>query len=104
MNRRYNQGAMDRTYGFFHYLSAVIYDMAFRGDIVGLENLPKSGAFLIASNHASHLDPPIIGSQVPRQMCFFARKTLWKPGLATWWLDMVGTIPEIGRASCRERV
>ena len=31
MNRRYNQGAMDRTYGFFHYLSAVIYDMAFRG-------------------------------------------------------------------------
>ena len=93
MNRRYNQGSMDRTYGFFHYLSAVIYDMAFRGDIVGLGNLPKSGAFLIASNHASHLDPPIIGSQVPRQMCFFARKTLWKPGLATWWLDMVGTIP-----------
>ena len=26
-------------------------------------------------------------------MCFFARKTLWKPGIASWWLDEVGTIP-----------
>lgn len=93
MNRRYTQGAMDRVYGFFHYLSAIVYDMFFRGEVIGLENLPKNGAFLIASNHASHLDPPIIGSQVPRQMCFFARKTLWKPGVAAWWLDAVGTIP-----------
>ena len=93
MMRRYTQGAMTPVYGFFHYLSVVVYDMFFRGEVAGLENLPKSGAFLIASNHASHLDPPIIGSQVPRQMCFFARKTLWKPGLATWWLDTVGTIP-----------
>jgi 1-acyl-sn-glycerol-3-phosphate acyltransferase len=26
-------------------------------------------------------------------MCFFARKTLWKGGLSSWWLDAVGTIP-----------
>jgi 1-acyl-sn-glycerol-3-phosphate acyltransferase len=26
-------------------------------------------------------------------MCFFARKSLWKPGVASWWLDEVGTIP-----------
>jgi len=93
MSRRYSQGAMDRVYGLFHYLSVVVYDMFFRGEVAGLENLPKSGAFLIASNHASHLDPPIVGSQVSRQMCFFARKTLWKPGVAAWWLDAVGTIP-----------
>lgn len=93
MSRRYSQGAMDRVYGLFHYLSVVVYDMFFRGEVAGLENLPRSGAFLIASNHASHLDPPIVGSQVSRQMCFFARKTLWKPGIAAWWLDTVGTIP-----------
>jgi 1-acyl-sn-glycerol-3-phosphate acyltransferase len=93
MIRRYTQGAMDRVYGLFHYLSVVTYDMFFRGDVAGLENLPKAGAFLIAANHASLLDPPVLGSQVPRQMCFFARRTLWKPGLASWWLDTVGTIP-----------
>ncbi len=93
MKRRYEQGEMSLVYGLFHYLSVVIYDMCFRGEVAGLEHLPKRGAFLIASNHASHLDPPIVGSQVPRQMCFFARKTLWKPGIASWWLDEVGTIP-----------
>jgi 1-acyl-sn-glycerol-3-phosphate acyltransferase len=91
--RLYTQAEMSRVYGLFHYLSVVVYDMFFRGEVIGTEYLPKTGAFLIASNHASHLDPPIVGSFVQRQVCFFARKSLWKPGIAAWWLDAVGTIP-----------
>ena len=91
--RLYTQAEMTRVYGLFHYLSVVVYDMFFRGEVIGTEHLPKTGAFLIASNHASHLDPPIIGSFVQRQVCFFARKSLWKPGIPAWWLDAVGTIP-----------
>ena len=34
-----------------------------------------------------------MGSLFSRQVCFFARKTLWKPGFASWWLNGVGTIP-----------
>jgi len=93
MNRRYNHVTMDALYGAFHYLTLTIYDICFRGEVSGLENIPRHGAFIIACNHASHLDPPIVGSLVPRQMAFFARKTLWKPGVASWWLDGVGTIP-----------
>jgi 1-acyl-sn-glycerol-3-phosphate acyltransferase len=85
--------SMDRVYGFFHLMAQWVYDIGFRGEVIGLENIPRQGAFIIACNHASHLDPPIVGSQVPRQMAFFARKTLWKPGVASWWLDTVGTIP-----------
>jgi 1-acyl-sn-glycerol-3-phosphate acyltransferase len=84
---------MEPVYGFFHYLTTVVYGIAFRGVVAGQENLPTDGAFLIASNHASYIDPPVVGSLVPRQLCFFARKTLWKPGVASWWLDKVGTIP-----------
>jgi 1-acyl-sn-glycerol-3-phosphate acyltransferase len=91
--RRYTQVSMGFVYGFFHYLSVLFYDAFFRGEVAGQENLPATGAFLIAANHQSHLDPPVIGSHVTRQMSFFARKTLWKPGIATWWLDAVGTIP-----------
>ncbi|HRE84130.1 MAG TPA: lysophospholipid acyltransferase family protein [Opitutaceae bacterium] len=93
MSRRYDQILMGRLYGLFHYIALTIYDICFRGEIAGLENIPRQGAFIVACNHASHLDPPIVGSQVPRQMAFFARKTLWKPGIASWWLDGVGTIP-----------
>jgi 1-acyl-sn-glycerol-3-phosphate acyltransferase len=84
---------MQPLYGICHYALAVIYDICFRGELAGLHHVPKHGAFLVAANHASHLDPPMIGCHIPRQMAFFARRTLWKGGIATWWLDGVGAIP-----------
>ncbi len=84
---------MTPFFGFFHYLSWTVYQMWFRGEVVGTENLPTDVPFLIASNHASHLDPPLVGSQVYRQMRFFARKSLWNSRISRWWLDNVETIP-----------
>jgi 1-acyl-sn-glycerol-3-phosphate acyltransferase len=84
---------MEPVYGLFHGLSRLVYQMFFRGDVAGLENLPETGGYIVAANHASHLDPPIVGQFLPKQVSFFARKTLWKPGVAAWWLDAVGTIP-----------
>ncbi|WP_148218081.1 lysophospholipid acyltransferase family protein [Opitutus terrae] len=93
MNRSFPQDRMDPIYGLCNYVISVANDILFRGQIYGQENLPREGAFLLAANHLSFLDPPLIGIQVPRQLCFFARKTLWKPGVASWWLDAVGVIP-----------
>jgi 1-acyl-sn-glycerol-3-phosphate acyltransferase len=93
MSRAFPQVEMQRVYGFCHYVLRVMFDMFFRGEVVGLEHLPASGGFLLAANHASFLDPPMIGCQISRQIAYFARKTLWKRGLASWWLDTVGTIP-----------
>ncbi|HNC24201.1 MAG TPA: lysophospholipid acyltransferase family protein [Opitutaceae bacterium] len=93
MSRTYNQSEMEPIYGFFHYLALSAYDILYRGNVVGLEHLPHEGSFLIAANHISFLDPPFIGCQVQRQISYFARKTLWKGGIVSWWLDTVGTIP-----------
>jgi 1-acyl-sn-glycerol-3-phosphate acyltransferase len=88
-----DQLKMRPFYGFFHFVAATVHSMWFRGDVAGTDNFPLDGPFLIASNHASHLDPPLVGSQVPRQMRFFARKTLWKNRLMAWWMNQVETIP-----------
>jgi 1-acyl-sn-glycerol-3-phosphate acyltransferase len=88
-----DQLRMTPFYGFFHYLVSVFYDAWFRGEVVGTENIPTTGPFLIASNHASNLDPPLVGCQVARQMRFFARSTLWKNRMLGWWMDQVETIP-----------
>jgi 1-acyl-sn-glycerol-3-phosphate acyltransferase len=85
--------AMQPMYGFCHYVIRGIYDAGFRGEVSGRENIPSHGSFILAANHASLLDPPIVGCHVSRQFSFFARKTLWKPGFASWWLNTVGTIP-----------
>jgi 1-acyl-sn-glycerol-3-phosphate acyltransferase len=93
MSQTFPELEMQRVYGFCHYVLRVMFDMFFRGEVAGLEHLPASGGFLLAANHASFLDPPMIGCHLSRQIAYFARKTLWKPGVASWWLDEVGTIP-----------
>ena len=93
MIRKHAQLEMEPIYGFFYGLCRIAHQMFFRGEVAGLENLPETGGYIVAANHASHLDPPIVGQFLPRQVSFFARKTLWKPGVAAWWLTAVGTIP-----------
>ncbi len=44
--------------------------------IIGLENIPKHGAFIMASNHRSLIDPPVLGSVCPREVFFAAKKEL----------------------------
>ena len=93
MSRPPDHLQMTPFYGFFHYLCLTAYEAWFRGEVVGTEHFPTSGPFLIASNHTSHLDPPIVGAQIVRQMRFFARKSLWNNPVLAWWLDRVETIP-----------
>ena len=93
MRAAFPQTSMQPVYGFCHYWLRVTYEMFFRGEVRGLEHVPARGGFLLAANHASFIDPPMIGCQLPRQIAYFARKTLWKGGFSSWWLDAVGTIP-----------
>jgi len=58
----------------------------------GMENLITSGPVLIASNHQSFLDPPLIGNLYKDEMVFFARKTLFK-GPAKWVYPQWNAVP-----------
>lgn len=46
--------------------------------VVGREHLPKEGAFILAPNHLSYFDPPLVGSFVPRRVHFFAKQELFE--------------------------
>jgi len=93
MSYGFRQVEMTPVYGFCHHMICLGYDMFFRGDIYGLDNIPKTGPYLVACNHASHLDPPFAGMPLPHQLRFFARKTLWHSKFASWWLDAARVIP-----------
>lgn len=62
--------------------------------VFGLQNVPKTGGLLIASNHASYLDPPAVGSFCRmRTIHFMARKTLFDHWFLGPFLHSVGVIP-----------
>ena len=63
--------------------------------VEGLENIPKTGALIIAGNHLSNADPPAIGSfaGLVRDSRFVAKKELFSvPGLG-WVFRRSGYIP-----------
>ena len=65
-----------------------------RMGVRGVKNIPDEGGVLIASNHASFLDPPAVGGGYrKRPIHFMARNTLWNSPIGSWWMDSVGCIP-----------
>ena len=44
----------------------------------GLENIPRTGGCLLAANHQSFLDPPLVAAFLPREMHFMARRSLFR--------------------------
>ena len=71
----------------------IFFKVFYRISATGYENLPKSGGYIVASNHASQLDPPAIGSIFPGEMAFFAKKELFSFPLLRWFLTYAGSIP-----------
>jgi 1-acyl-sn-glycerol-3-phosphate acyltransferase len=65
----------------------------FRWRIFNRERVPTSGAVILASNHASFLDPPFVGSPLKREASFLARDTLFKNPIARWVLTRWQAIP-----------
>lgn len=61
--------------------------------VYGREHVPTEGPFLLASNHISYLDPPLIGSTLSRQIAYFAKAELFKFGLFGKILRNVHAIP-----------
>ena len=62
----------------------------FRLRIEGAENVPATGPVLMTSNHASYLDPPLVGIATPRWIAYLAQSGLAKLGPMRWWLAQVG--------------
>ncbi len=69
-----------------------------RPEIIGLENVPKDGPLIVASNHLSFLDSIIIQALTPRSVSFFAKAEYFTtPGLKgkamKHFFESVGSIP-----------
>jgi len=48
-------------------------------EVRGREHIPKSGGLIVASNHVSYFDPPLVGTAAVRELHFLAKEELFRP-------------------------
>lgn len=82
-------------YTGFHVCLGAIVRCIFRVKVLGGENLPNEGAFIVACNHISDADPVILAASVKnrRQIRFMAKKELFKVPLLAQLVKALGAFP-----------
>jgi 1-acyl-sn-glycerol-3-phosphate acyltransferase len=82
---------------FFYTLvkntAMALFDLLYALEVHDAHYVPLDGPFLIVCNHQSYFDPPLIGGTLPANLHYFARKTLFTPGLGHALLSRLNTIP-----------
>jgi 1-acyl-sn-glycerol-3-phosphate acyltransferase len=59
-------------------LAVTLMRLLFRLEPRGREHVPMTGPVLLASNHVSVLDPPLVGGAAPRELHFMAKEELFR--------------------------
>ncbi|XOU94345.1 MAG: lysophospholipid acyltransferase family protein [Candidatus Kerfeldbacteria bacterium] len=59
----------------------------------GANNIPKTGTYILASNHQFSLDPFFLGAWIWRPVHFFAKKELWNNKIQGWLISRMHAFP-----------
>ena len=75
------------------FLFRFLARLCFRFSIDGEHLFPKTGGVIVAANHASFLDIPLLGCSIPRRVVFLGRANLFPNRLISWIIQQLGWIP-----------
>jgi len=67
--------------------------LSYKIEVRGRENVPKKGPFILAGNHLSNLDPPLLAALSPRKVSFLAKEELFKNKIVGLYFRSVGLLP-----------
>lgn len=80
-----------------HLLARAIRSPLVRIELSGLENLPKSGAYIISPNHQSYLDPFMLCSVLPlpvfKNLFFVGAVEYFETALSQWFARIANLVP-----------
>lgn len=82
-----------RLYNIVRPLAKLFIALKFNISSFGEENIPQNGAFILAANHISTLDPVMIISRCPRTLHFMAKDELFKNRIFASFLKSMNVFP-----------
>jgi 1-acyl-sn-glycerol-3-phosphate acyltransferase len=84
---------MNPLYFVVWSISRLIYATYFRWRTYNPERVPLEGPVVLASNHASYLDPTLVGAALHRVIHYLAREDLFTVPLLGWALPRLHVVP-----------
>ncbi len=69
---------MNLSYRIGWYFFRALFRFYFRWRVFNPERVPADGPVILASNHASFIDPPLVGAGLRRPINYLARESLFK--------------------------
>jgi 1-acyl-sn-glycerol-3-phosphate acyltransferase len=81
------------TYTFVRILLSLPALLIYRVRAIGVENVPKDGALVLAPNHFSQMDHFFIGLYLRRKVRFMAKSQMFGPPLLTYVYKHGGVFP-----------
>ena len=85
-------------YTVLHAVVPPLAKVVWRPTVTGLENVPRTGAVILASNHLSFADSLVIPIVAPRKVHFLAKSDYFRGGgvkgtLQKAWFEGMGMLP-----------
>lgn len=82
-------------YAFLRKCAKLFYVIVYNITVIGRENIPEEkGGYIIASNHVSNNDPPVVGITFKGKYTFMAKEELFhKNPIFTWLITKLGAFP-----------
>ncbi len=62
-------------------------------EVVGRDRVPARGGVIVAANHVSYLDIPIVGCSLARRADFLAKAELFTQPVVGWFFKRLGGVP-----------
>jgi 1-acyl-sn-glycerol-3-phosphate acyltransferase len=82
------------TYFISRLIYKAILKILLKFEVRGSENLPEKGPFIVASNHASFIDPAVVGVACRTMpLAFMAKREVFEVPILGRWVRAVGCIP-----------
>ena len=87
----------------------IIFLGMYRLHVEGREHIPSEGAVIIAPNHKSYFDPPLVGVAIKKRVVhYMAKEELFRNPFFGWILRQFGTFPvkrgSVDRTAVRQAV
>lgn len=80
-------------YEVIRRIAGIVFPFLFKLRVEGLENVPRTGGAMLASNHAAWIDIPIVAYPVPRATHYMAKIELFQTAALGGIIGMMGAFP-----------